>query len=431
MYGSLTGELSEGGGRPPSSFSYLWGWWTERSGPYLALCVTGAVAASAMERLAFKAAVDLAGPLRFVVAQVVTVGYVAILGVWVGAKAFRGKLYQGTLSFPKHKMGIIALLEATQLIMTTVSGAWVSPTLTLLLLQGSLPLAVMFSSTPKEGDLGAPRGLGRAPRWVRGAGIAAVFVAVVLSLVPLLLPIEFGEWFGPYALSTTEESTKERINSLLYLASAIPAASSQVYREQSLMAHSQPVDPSFLSLCITFFVLMLLIFLAPAVYHLQALGGSSAAAYPPSLMASSLRAGWICCVGGTQPPEDSYAYGGALQPAQCRPVPFLIILYIGSVVLLGGSFERIVGKQKGGGTANAALTGGILLGFILLALYAALAAEVSVAGSACSQPKPTELTHPLPPCQMVSTSVNLFTLLALGLMLPGIQALRSPESFFS
>lgn len=179
------------------------------------------------ERSTFKLLVDRTAPFRLLTVEAVTAAHAVLLGLLVLAGSF-WKTPTVQLGIPLVHVGFMALLDTLCILLVFVSGYRVPPTLTVILVQFTLPLTAFltqFINPARQIDIvvgssdSTVPGYGNlAKEHVWGSLILslAVMVALLPSFVTLIDPNEF--------LYADSVPTRTAINSLLYVSSCIPAA---------------------------------------------------------------------------------------------------------------------------------------------------------------------------------------------------------------
>jgi hypothetical protein len=235
--------------------------------------------------------VDRAGPFRLFAVEVVTAVHAILLGLSIiayafatrasthspraaGSSAFRpssAQNYNDTSDYADKPLGLgipivdvalMALLDVVNLILVFLTGIYVPPTLTVILVQFLIPLTVFLTQAlPGRGGL--------SPNHLWGSLI--ILVAVVLVMFPALYSIADPNFFvyaDPIPLRTA-------YNSLLFLSASVPAAASQLYKEHVFLYYKQPANLPLLNLLLSIFQFLFSSLLLPLVFGLQGLGAKT------------------------------------------------------------------------------------------------------------------------------------------------------------
>jgi len=220
---------------------------------YAAVALIGLCLCTTLERVAFKMLVDRVVPFRYLMLVLVVAFDAAALTIVVLTKSCRGGGAPAPQGFPRRKLLVMAVMDLAKDTMMMLTGAFVAPTLTVLLLQGQVPVG-MFLGVLYSGARGRSLSLGYRPMHYIGAGLISI------ALVAALLPVTV-DW-----LDVTSPNT------LTYFLACVPAAASVLYKERALTKYRMPVDPYVLNLWVDLYQLALLAVAAPLVFRLQQVG---------------------------------------------------------------------------------------------------------------------------------------------------------------
>mmetsp|Transcript_12309 Transcript_12309/g.19010 ORF Transcript_12309/g.19010 Transcript_12309/m.19010 type:complete len:599 (+) Transcript_12309:250-2046(+) len=383
--------------------------------------------AYAVERSTFKLLIDRAGPFRLFSAQIITIFHILLMGVallirgitlklqkrrenrFLGLtdSATDGKFWPG-LGIPIVDVGVIALMDTTHLLMVVISGSHVPPTLTVILIQLTIPLTALFSQwlhpdgcctndTTTSSSSSSPIshhqqqqqqqqqrieeiGHDRVGRPVQGCGglsmehvwgSCIITVAVLICLTPATISLFEPEWF----MAMDVLPFRTAMNTWLYTLACVPAALSQLYKESTFLRHKQPpVDANQLNAVISLFQLLFLLIISPLVYGLQGLYGKTTndaefwtSLYPASQISDNFRDGWKC-FWGTLEDEEQNIYP---EDAECDG--FLSLggitwAHVCSIALIGVAVDKIVhaGALK---IMFRGVSGGIILAVTAMYIY--------------------------------------------------------------
>lgn len=219
-------------------------------------------ASYAGERTTFKLLSDQSGPFRIFSVEVVTATHAIMLGVFMILGRVLGYGSKLSLGISLVDVALMAILDTANLLLVFLSAYHVPPTLTVILVQFTLPLTAFFTQfvhprgryacwrrrennnnnnsseisgakqtmddSPIIQDMQDPHeyhgcgGLAKEHTW----GSLLLAMAVLLALLPALYSIinpEFWLYADPIPLRTAA-------NSLMYVSACIPAAASQLYK---------------------------------------------------------------------------------------------------------------------------------------------------------------------------------------------------------
>lgn len=357
------------------------------------------------ERSTFKLLVDRAGPFRLFSVQMITCSHAILLGcglvvryyVWMRRPQSDRQRFK-PLGIPLVDSLIMALLDTVTLVLVFLTGAHVPPTLTVILVQFTIPLAAFLtqfmhpdgrwtccrpenSETSRDTDndedrnplvqsgngassphpfdnnprdyhnddidslrdaAGVPTGDEPLPRW---GGLAAAHVwgslillaAVALALCPALYSIANPEFFN-YADAIPMRTA---LNTLFFVSSCIPAAASQLYKEHTFLQYKQPVNMDYLNLLLSIFQFIFASIASPLVYGLQGLGalGDWTKLYPASDFSENFLDGVKCFFSVLDKDDQENKYP---EEAVCQFTFGLVLLHVFSIIAVGVAVDKIV-----------------------------------------------------------------------------------------
>jgi CRT-like, chloroquine-resistance transporter-like len=362
-------------------------------------------ASYAGERSTFKLLVDRSGPFRLFAVLMLVACHAALLAIGIVISHLTKQVTIRTLGIPVVDVALMALLDTLTLLLVFSTGYHVAPTLTVILIQFTLPLAALLTQfvhprgrcsfnpqsveTPvalpdtQEDESNPPTppppppsnnssaaddgslvldgfgGLSATHVW----GSLIIFAAVMLALVPALYSIAYPDFFR-YA-DTIPLMTA--YNTLLYVSSCIPQAASQLYKEHIFIEYKQPVNVDYLNLLISVFQLFFVSVLSPLVYELLGLGGESdwTSLYPGSEFSENFSDGLQCFFGMLDPSIQSDRYP---DEARCRFCFGLVLLHTFSIIAVGVAVDKII---KAGATKvmYRGVSAGIILGVLIMHEY--------------------------------------------------------------
>lgn len=299
----------------------------------------------------------------------------------------------------------MALLDTFHLLLVFLTGRHVCPTLTVILVQFTLPLSAFLTQfvhsdgkcvrlccrrdeasdddeeQEEDGRFGDCRSQSRPagpshdnqstgtsegmplPGW---GGLAAehlwgsllLTLAVFLALLPSFYSIIDPAFFA-YA---DQIPIQIAYNTLIYVASCFPAAASQLYKEHVFLQNKQPVNASYLNFLLSLFQFILASVMTPLVFGLQGFGAGDdwPTLYPSSHFSNNFLAGLKCFLGLL--PDDA-AQNDFPEPANCHLALGLVVAHAFSIIAVGCAVDKIVNAG-----ATKAMYRGISAGIIVAAL---------------------------------------------------------------
>eukprot|EP00934_Nitzschia_sp_Nitz4_P001648 Nitzschia sp. Nitz4//scaffold3_size479765//168785//170480//NITZ4_000069-RA/size479765-augustus-gene-0.34-mRNA-1//-1//CDS//3329550665//1648//frame0 len=322
----------------------------------------------ASERYTFKLLVDRSGPFRLFAVEMLTFSHALMIGLGMLVSAISRKNFaMEPLGIPIVDVGLMALLDTVHLLLVFLSGYHVAPTLTVILVQFTLPLTAMLTQfvhrdgcfkrccggsqqVTEEGSPEAPppppppvvqqgRSLagwgGLSVEHVLGSGIIAL--AVLLALSPAFYTI-WDPFFFIYADTIPIQTA---YNTLLFVSGCIPAAASQLYKEHIFLQYKQPVQPDFLNFILSLFQLIFTSIMSPLVYTLLGLcaGDNWPSLYPSSGFSKNVVEGFQCFLGVL---DQDRAENGYIDNAQCQYCMGLVLLHSFSIIAVGVAVDKII-----------------------------------------------------------------------------------------
>ena len=402
--------------------------------------------AYAGERSSFKFLVDQAGPFRLFSVEMVTGVHALLLGMGLlvsyvnhRRQVEQRRLYShsdeplGTpfevpLGLPVVDVGLMAILDVVSLVMFFIGGIYVSPTLTVILVQFVLPLTALLmqfvhpdgrfsccrtnmdsSRHPSEvsqspGSAGAPghrrdnsrqstfsmeSGVSDPPagsahngpydgatgsyRMVQNCagfavehlwGSALISCACIFALIPSFYTIIDPDFFS-YADTIP---LRVAYNSLFFVAACIPAAASQLYKEHVFLQYRQPVNVHKLNSLLSVFEFIFASVLSPLVFTLQGLGSKSSTwynLYPSSDFSENFLDGLKCFFRVLSEDDQLEKYP---EEAQCDWVLLLTIFHAICIICVGMAVDKIVsaGSTK---MTHRGISAGTILAVSFMAVY--------------------------------------------------------------
>jgi CRT-like, chloroquine-resistance transporter-like len=356
-----------------------------------------------LERTSFKLLVDRTGPFRLLAVEMVTLTHAMMIGCGMLISAISRKDFTvQPLGLPVVDVGLMALLDTFSMLLMYITGYHVAPTLTVILIQFTIPLTALISqfvhsdgcfkrccrrrqaeSSPGQGMAGEPRANtrttavqqivdGNAGEPLHGAGGLSIehvagsiiiSLAVLLALCPSIYTLIDEEFF----IYADEIPMQTAVNTLIFCGACIPIAAAQLYKEHIMLQYKQPVQPDYLNLVLSLFQAIFTAIMSPLVFSLLGLAGKPnwTELYPSSEFSKNFAEGFQCFIGTLDPTE---AENGYPDEALCSHSLSLVFLNSFSMMAVGVAVDKIV---KAGATKvmYRGVSGGIILAVISLFIY--------------------------------------------------------------
>jgi len=265
----------------------------------------------------------------------------------------------------------MALLDTVHLLLALTTGAYVAPTLTVILVQLTTPLIALFANFVEarsvcsnvEDESTAPRQNQLFGSGGQFYGISVTFLAVLLGLVPSFISIHDPSIFA----KQDTVPVRRAYNTILFTLACIPAAASQIYKEQSLRRYKQPVDASYLNLVLSLIQCAMALILAPLLYTLQGLGAGDdwIHLYPSMTVSKNFMDGMKCFFGVLDSTVAESAYP---EEAQCEWSFVTVLIHVLSIVIVNVAVDKVV---HAGATAvmYRGISAGMVLGVVAMYVY--------------------------------------------------------------
>ena len=329
------------------------------------------------ERVSFKLLVDRSGPFRLFAVEVVTFIHALMVGCGMFVSAISRKDFSmQPLGVPVVDVGLMALLDTLHMLLVFLTGYHVAPTLTVILVQFTLPLTALISQvvhpdgyfkkwcgqSSRQNDAAARTvviEMNNAPVYDNNvgqpfpgsgglsiehiSGSIIISLAVLLALCPSIYTLIDKDFFQ--YVSTNEIPIQTASNTILFVSSCVPAAASQLYKEYIFRQYKQPVQPDYLNFVLSSFQLIFASIMSPLVYILLGFYASDdwMELYPSSEFSKNFGEGLQCFIGIL---DEEKAQNGYQDEASCKHLFFLVTLYSFSVISVGVAVDKIV---NGGG----------------------------------------------------------------------------------
>jgi len=358
-----------------------------------------------LERTSFKLLVDRTGPFRLLAVEMVTLTHALMIGSGMLISAISRKDFtMMPLGIPFVDCGLMALLDTIASLLMYITGFHVAPTLTVILIQFTIPLTALISqfvhkdgffkrccerpapvaerdpddsnttprtSTVQHQQQGQAFDSERGEQLQGAGGLSKEHVygsiiigsAVLLALCPSIYTL-IDEQFFIYA---DEIPMQTAVNTLVFCGACIPIAASQLYKEHIMLQYKQPVQPDYLNLVLSLFQAVFIAIMSPLVFSLLGLAGKDnwSDLYPSSDFSKNFAEGFECFLGLL---DHDQAENGYPDEAVCSHSLSLVFLNSFSMIAVGVAVDKIV---KAGATKvmYRGVSGGIILAVISLYLY--------------------------------------------------------------
>jgi hypothetical protein len=273
----------------------------------------------------------------------------------------------------------MALLDTIHILLVFLTGLNVPPTLTVILVQFTLPLTALLTqfvhpdgrmktccggqpqpqqseaesnnddgsthsddpNSPQNEEIDYSEGR-PLPGWgglslAHILGSVIISMAVFLALCPAIYSISDPNFFI-YADAIPLQTA---YNTILFVSSCIPAAASQLYKEHIFLQYKQPVQPDYINFILSVFQFIFASIMAPLLYTLQGLAATKdwPNLYPSSEFGTNFMEGFQCFVGNL---DEDRATDGYDDQAECDFSIAFVLLYSFSIIAVGVAVDKIV-----------------------------------------------------------------------------------------
>lgn len=319
------------------------------------------------ERTTFKLLVDRTGPFRLFAVEMATFTHALTVGFGMLASAVaRNDFTMPPLGIPVVDVGLMALLDTVHMLLVFLTGYHVAPTLTVILVQFTLPLTALISQfvhpdgyfkrccgqarrsdsneatvVPNyyehDSNVGQPFPGSGGLSIEHISGSIIISLAVLLALSPSIYTLIDKEFFI-YADAIPIQTA---YNSILFVSSCIPAAASQLYKEHIFLQYKQPVQPDYLNFVLSIFQFIFASIMSPLVYTLLGFAAPDdwPKLYPSSGFSKNFGDGVRCFLGTI---AEDQAENGYPDDATCDHSLLLVFMYSFSVISVGVAVDKIV-----------------------------------------------------------------------------------------
>lgn len=272
----------------------------------------------------------------------------------------------------------MAILDSIQLLVAVISGSRVAPILTAVLVHFSIPVStlinmIFFRKQEINGN-GDDSHVNRlSPQIIFGSTL--ILISSLLALAPAILALIYPAYFS----STNVMANRSAWNTMVFTTSCIPAAISQIYKEQTLASFAQPVDSTLLNMLLSLFSSVFIFFISPLVYSLQGLADTPSTPedgsqlkvaswinqYPSKEISHNFSDALQCFTGRL---SDEVQIRGYPEEAHCDFAFGFVILYVLSVITINHAVDKIcnAGAMK---IMHRGISAGIIMSVVLMVYY--------------------------------------------------------------
>ena len=305
------------------------------------LCVS-----TATERVTFKMSVDQMTPFRLTLIFImITMSCVMYGTIALYKLKFTEKITPRMMEFPHRKLFFMAVLDSVSFAGLILSGAAVTPTMTVILLHISTPFVVLGSRMNFPSRVYSEQQL---------RGVYLITFAVIVSMLRHVMDVILGVNMG-FALS-----------SLVYLLAAAVHGLGTVLKEKAIIEWSQPLDIHYLSAWLFFYQILSCALFSPLIYLLQGISdGWDGLSFPMEAFLTNMQDGFQCFLGHDPPPlaESEYDVSDSLCEYSSAPV----VLYVLSNIVVLQCIDAVL--QNGNRVLGHAMAAAVLFAFIALGVY--------------------------------------------------------------
>lgn len=274
---------------------------------------------------------------------------------------------------------VMALLDTVHLLLVTISGSHVPPTLIVILVQLTIPLTGLFTqfvhpdgcfsrgTSEDESPSNSVTTIGRPIRGCGGMSSEHIIGNLLISFAVMggLLPAVIS-FFEPEIFVTMDVMPmRTALNTFLFTFACVPAAASQLYKEYVFIQHKQPVDADQFNLLLSVFQFLFLLIISPLVFGLQGLGAHDdwTSLYPSAEVSENFQDGLACFLGNFNEDNSSYP-----EDFMCEYSLLIVLGHVMSIIVIGVAVDKIVnaGATK---IMYRGMSAGIILAVLALFTY--------------------------------------------------------------
>ncbi|OQR89643.1 Drug/Metabolite Transporter (DMT) Superfamily [Thraustotheca clavata] len=208
------------------------------------------IAAEVTERFTFKLMVDRMESYRYFLMQMSTFLYIPPMFCIVGYKATQSDFIDEEVTeFPKSKFFIMGMLDLLQSILIFLPGGRTPATLTVILMQASIPITMFFAQIL----------LKEVYTRYQYIGGSIILIGILIGLIPVFSMV----------MNDVFEEQEMAWNSFCYFLAAVPGSLSVIYKERALA--TQPMDVYYLNAWVAVYQFIGGLLLAPIAFDIPSL----------------------------------------------------------------------------------------------------------------------------------------------------------------
>jgi hypothetical protein len=203
-------------------------------------------------------------------------------------------------------------------------------------------------------------------------GSSLILLGCVLGLFPSILYISDSSVVGLQSENQRERMVQSAWNTIVFAVSFVPAAASQLVKEQTLMDYRQSIDDNQLNFTLNAGQFVLVGIMAPLLYPLEGLAAGShwIQKFPARDTSVNFLDGMLCFVGALDAEDASHRYADS---ATCGPLSSVLVLaHVGCTLLMTHAIYKIVIKGGGSTRCYQSMIAGTVIGGLFMWLYGCL-----------------------------------------------------------
>ena len=236
----------------------------------------------------------------------------------------------------------MAALDTLYFSFLVISGAGVTPTMTLILLHASTPVMVWASVYVFPNRVYSP---------IQGRGAILISSAIVVSII------------GAIAYCAVYGQVYYVVSAMTYVMASMLQGFSTLYKEKCIVSFARPMDEHFMSTWLFMYQTLFTIILSPLLYFCQGIT-SHFGAYPFDTFFENLSNGFKC-VGGVA--ANTHDYTDYEHHHGCGTSIYLIIGYVISNLVISACLNKVL--QTNPNILGRSLSFSVFFAFLALAIY--------------------------------------------------------------
>ncbi len=271
---------------------------------------------------------------------------------------------------------VMAVLDSFQMMLAVISGSRVAPILTAVLVHFTIPVSTTLNMIffPKQGLDGETSNVNRISSQ-HLFGSTLIFISSMMALSPAVLTLVYPTLFS----SKNVMANRTAWNTILFAISCVPAALSQIYKEQTLASFAQPVDSNLLNMFLSLFSCAFMFVISPLVFSLQGLADTPSSPedsqqlkveswinqYPSKKISENFSDALHCFTGGL---SNEVQIRGYPDEAHCDFAFGFVLVYVFSVITINHAVDKIcnAGAIK---ILHRGISAGITMSVVLMVYY--------------------------------------------------------------